>query len=91
MIDTGNYLSAKSGILFSVIHSGFMAVIFYFIVFEMLFGTFGRPMQVTTKILLRITLWYSLLSILFAVNIEVLYAFLLPFIVVNYLKQIHRR
>lgn len=87
MIDTGNYLSAKSGILFSVIHSGFMAVIFYFIVFRNAF----LDVQETNagyyqKILLRITLWYSLLSILFAVNIEVLYAFLLPFIVVNYLK-----
>lgn len=87
MIDTGNYLSAKSGILFSVIHSGFMAVIFYFIVFRNAF----RDVRQTNagyyqKILLRITLWYSLLSILFAVNIEVLYTFLLPFIVVNYLK-----
>ena len=87
MADTGDYLSAKSGILFSVIHSGFMAVIFYFIIFRNAFRDVQES-KVTyyQKILLRVTLWYSLLSILFAVNMEVLYTFLLPFIVVNYLK-----
>ncbi|HCR3329992.1 hypothetical protein ACTM6U_10090 [Citrobacter freundii] len=92
MADTGDYLSAKSGILFSVIHSGFMAIIFFFI----LFRTSFRDVQEINvgyyqKIFLRVTLWYSLLSILFAVNMEVLYAFLLPFIVVNYLKINQKR
>ncbi|KAA0544792.1 MULTISPECIES: hypothetical protein [Citrobacter] len=92
MADTGDYLSAKSGILFSIIHSGFMAVIFYFILFRSSFKDVQKiNIGYYQKTLLRVTLWYSLLSILFAVNMEVLYAFLLPFIVVNYLKINHKR
>lgn len=88
MVDTGNYLSAKSGILFSVVHSGFMAVIFYFIIFRNAFRDVQKSnVDYYQKILLRVTLWYSLLSILLAVNMEVLYAFLLPFIVVGHLKN----
>ncbi|BBV65275.1 hypothetical protein STW0522KLE44_16630 [Klebsiella sp. STW0522-44] len=88
MVSSGDYLSAKSGILFSVIHSGFLAIIFYYIIFRNSF----RDVQVIDisyyqKTLLRVVLWYSLLSILLAVNMEVLYSFLLPFIVVNYLKS----
>ena len=88
MVDTGNYLSAKSGILFSVVHSGLMAVIFYFIIFRNAFRDVQKSnVDYYQKILLRVTLWYSLLSILLAVNMEVLYAFLLPFIVVGHLKN----
>lgn len=88
MVDTGNYLSAKSGILFSVVHSGFMAVIFYFIIFRNAFRDVQKSnVDYYQKILLRVTLWYSLLSILLAVNMEVLYTFLLPFIVVGHLKN----
>jgi len=87
MVTTGEYLTAKSGILFSVVQSGFFAVCFYYIIFRNAF----RDIQSSNatyyqKILIRVTLWYCLLSILLAVNMEVLYTFLLPFITVNYLK-----
>ncbi|CAM7613852.1 MULTISPECIES: hypothetical protein [Enterobacteriaceae] len=89
MIATGDYLAAKSGILFSIVHSGFLSIIFFFLVFSNAF----RDIKISNashyqKVLLRITLWYSLLSILLAVNMEVLYTFLLPLIVVNYFKKL---
>lgn len=88
MIDTGDYLAAKSGILFSIVHSGFISIIFYFVIYRNAF----RDIKTSNtshyqKIMLRVTIWYSLLSILLAVNMEVLYTFLLPFIVVNSLTK----
>lgn len=88
MVATGKYLTAKSGILFSVIQSGFFAVFFYSILYRNAFKDIqSSNATYYQKIMIRVTLWYSLLSILLAVNMEVLYTFLLPFIVVNYLKK----
>ncbi|EFH6168595.1 hypothetical protein GAJ12_26805, partial [Escherichia coli] len=79
MINTGNYLSAKSGILSSVIYSGFIAVMFFFLLFKKSFKDISLSNIVYyQKISLRIVLWYTFLSLLLAVNIEVLYVFLLP-------------
>lgn len=87
MVDTGEYLAAKSGILFSVVQSGFIAVWFYYVIFRNAFKDIqSSNATYYQKILIRVTLWYCLLSILLAVNMEVLYTFLLPFIAVNYLK-----
>ncbi|MCZ8779457.1 hypothetical protein OM280_09515 [Escherichia albertii] len=85
MLMTGESLAAKSGILFSVIQNGFISLIFFFAIYRNAF----RKVCVTklsgyNKIMMRIILWYSLLSIMFAVNIEVVYAFLLPFIVIEH-------
>lgn len=88
MIDTGDYLAAKSGILFSIVHSGFISVIFYFMLYKNAFLDIkASNAGHYHKIMLRVTMWYSLLSILLAVNMEVLYTFLLPFIVVNSLNK----
>jgi hypothetical protein len=49
MIDTGNYLSAKSGILFQLFIAALWLSFSTLLFLEMLFGTFRRLMQVTTK------------------------------------------
>ncbi|ELW9443382.1 hypothetical protein R0595_002469 [Pluralibacter gergoviae] len=88
MISTGDYLSAKSGILFSIIQTGFLSIALFFILFKNAINDIHFcNITYYQKTILRILTWYTLLSILLAVNIEVLYTFLLPFIAINYLKE----
>lgn len=88
MINTGEYLTAKSGILFSIIHSGIFTIAFYYLLFKYAFYDINTSNATYyQKVILRIILWYTLLSILLAVNIEILYAFLLPFAVINFIKS----
>ncbi|MCO4161559.1 hypothetical protein [Citrobacter amalonaticus] len=88
MLTTGESLAAKSGVLFAVVQSGFIALIFFTLIYFRSFRSIRESkMELSMKLMLRMTLWYSLLSVLFAVNIETLYAFLLPFITVEYFRN----
>ncbi|HII3258197.1 TPA: hypothetical protein ACY3ID_004986, partial [Citrobacter amalonaticus] len=88
MLTTGESLAAKSGVLFAIVQSGFIALIFFILVYFRSFRSIRESkMELSMKLMLRMTLWYSLLSVLFAVNIETLYAFLLPFITVEYFRN----
>lgn len=87
MMDTGKYLTAKSGVLFSIIQCGFFAVVFYFVIFNKMFKDISS-LRITafSRNTLRVITWYSILSISFFINTEVLYAFLMPFVTVSFLK-----
>ena len=88
MLTTGESLAAKSGVLFAIIQSGFIAIVFFTLIYFRAFRIIRESkMELSKKLMLRMTLWYSLLSVLFAVNIETLYAFLLPFIAVEYFRN----
>lgn len=85
MLMTGESLAAKSGILFSVIQSGVVSLIFFYVIYRNAFRKLcAARLSNYNKIMMRLVLWYSLLSIMFAVNIEVVYAFLLPFIIIDH-------
>ena len=88
MLMTGESLAAKSGVLFALIQSGFVAIVFFILIYFRAFQNIQKcELESTNKLILRMTLWYSLLSVSFAVNIETLYTFLLPFITVEYFKN----
>ncbi len=79
MIKTGMNVGAKSGILFQIVQNGILAVIFFYLLFH---RTWKNIKLLNTsefnKKIMQLILIYTILTLLFGANMEVLYIYLLP-------------
>lgn len=87
MVDTGINVGVKSGILFQIVQNGFLAVIFFYLLFKKAYLNISLlNISFFDKNILKFIIIFDLLSILFTANIEVLYVYILPIVYINALK-----
>jgi len=79
MIQTGENVGVKSGILFQVVQNGILAVIFFYLLFHRTWKNIQLlNISEFKKKILQTALIYTVLTLLFGANMEVLYLYLLP-------------
>lgn len=84
MIETGENLTVKSGILFQIVLNGYIAVIFYILVFWNLLKKVKKiKIEKNKKEILKVGIYFIILEFLFATNTETSYYFLLILIIVE--------
>ena len=90
MIQTGVNVGVKSGILFQIVQNGIVAVVFFYLLFRRSWKNI-RLLNISkfNKKILQMILIYTVLTLLFGANMEVLYIYLLPiaYIEVVLMKQ----
>lgn len=86
MLLTGKNVAVKSGLLFQIVLNGVFAIIFYFLLFKKTFyKIYKLNINYKNKLILIFLLYYTLFTILFGANIEVLYIYILPIIFIDVL------
>ena len=87
MIDTGVNVAVKSGILFQIVQNGFIAVVFFYLLFKKSWKNIKHlNISAFNKNLLRIILFFTILTLLFGANMGVLYIYILPIAYIERLK-----
>ena len=79
IIRTGENLGVKSGIGFQLIQTGIVGLIFYIYIFGKLFNNINRIDSLHIKFTMYFVSLFTLLEIIFFVNFEVFYIYLLLF------------
>lgn len=84
MVKTGINLSAKSGIFQQFILNGIFALMFFFIIFKRSFNFISKSNETDiNKFIYKTLLLYILFSLTGSVNMSVMYAYLLPIVLLE--------
>lgn len=83
IIATGKGVSVKSGILSQLVYNGIVAVVFFSYIFNMTYKCINKKFHGNDAFIYKVILTYVLLSILLSVNIELMYVYVLPMVLIN--------
>jgi len=84
MISTGKNVGVKSGLLFQVVQNGIIAIICFYLLFVNSYKKIEKiRISIFQKIILKIIIVYTFLTVLLGANIEVLYVYILPIVYIN--------